>query len=286
MSNAMSARRFFVEEARERYRGIEAVSWYTLGRILIREGRDAEARQALQKSLAAARTAEAASAFAGLAAKQGDTHTVLDALGTAILTGKADHATIEKFEAAYRDSGMRPDREQWLDRRYRMESRNPLEGVAYRGPTASPRRAVLLEVVTGAACELCVSVDLATDALLHRYSRQDLVVITHHVPMAGVDPLVSAASEKRAGRYENRDAPAIFLDGEAIDSEAIDPGQGLASVARPVFEGLDAAIQKRMAVPANGRCSIACDVERRRLGRGGDGGRGRRREVAALPGYD
>lgn len=221
---------FYPEEAREKFRTIEAASWSTLGRILVRQGRDADARQALQKSLAAARTADAAAAFAALAAKQGDIHTVIDALGTAILTGKADRATIDKFQAAYRESGMRLDPELWLDRRYRHESRNPLDPPPYRGPTAQPRRTVLLEVATGVDCEPCISVDLAVDALLHRYARQDLVVIVSLDAPA---------------------APIVVLDGEAIE-----PGQGLASVAKPVFEALDAAIQQRLALPAEPRIPL------------------------------
>lgn len=242
---------FYPEEAREKYRGLEAATWSTLGRVLIKQGRDAAARQALQKSLAAARTADAASAFAELAAKEGDTHTVLDALGTAILTGKADRTMVEKFQAAYRQAGMRPDPEAWLDRRYRTESRNPLEAAPYRGPAAEPRRAVLLEMVTGAACEPCISVDLAADALLHRYSRQDLVLIAHHMHAPSTDPLVNAASDQRARFYEARGAPTVILDGEAIE-----PGEGTGAVAGPVFDALDAAIQKRMAAAAGARIQL------------------------------
>jgi tetratricopeptide (TPR) repeat protein len=222
---------FYSEEAREKFRAVEAASWSTLGRILIREGRDADARQALQKSLAAARTADAAAAFAALAVKQGDIHTVLDALGTAILTGKADRATLDRFEAAYRESGMRPDPEQWLDRRYRHEMRNPLEPPPFRAARASSGRTVLLELGTGADCEPCISVDLAVDALLHRYARQELIVIES----------LDAAT-----------APTVVLDGEAIES-----GEGLASVAKPVFDTLDSVIQKRIAVPAAWRIQLS-----------------------------
>lgn len=242
---------FYPEEAREKYRKLEAAAWYTLGRILINQGRDAEARQALQKSLAAARTAEAAGAYAELAAKQGDTHTVLDALGTAILGGKADSAMVEKFQAAYRESGMRPDPEAWLDRRYRLEFRNPLQPPGYRGTPAEPRRAVLLEIVTGAACEPCVSVDLAVDALLHRYGRQGLVVLTHHMHAPATDPLVSAASDERIKFYEVRSAPAVILDGETIE-----PGEGTGAVAQPVFDALDAAIQKRLSAAGGARIQL------------------------------
>jgi hypothetical protein len=234
-----------VEEAREKYRTVAAGTWSTLARVLMKQGHDADARQALVKSLAAARTADAASAFAELAAKEGDTNTVLDALGTAILTGKATKEMVERFDAAYKTANMRLDSEAWLDRRFRSESRNPLQPAPFRGPTATPRRAVLLEMVTGAACEPCISVDLTVDAMLQRYSRQDLVVISHHMHAPSTDPLVSGAADARTKFYGTRGAPSIYLDGEAIE-----PGEGTAAVARPVFDELDAAVRKRLAAAA------------------------------------
>jgi hypothetical protein len=238
---------FYVEEAREKYRGLEAATWSTLGRVLIAEGRDGDARVALEKSLASARTADAAMAVADLARKRSDARAELDALATAVLTGKTDRAASERFYAAYAASGMRPGAEAWLDTRYRLGLQNTLQGGVNATIPAEPRRAVLLEMVTGAACEPCVSVDLAIDALLRRYSRGDVVVIAHHMHAPSTDPLVSGAAEERTKFYEVRGAPTVLLDGEAIE-----PGEGTGSVARPVFDALDAAIQKRMAVKADG----------------------------------
>ena len=119
---------------------------------------------------------------------------------------------------------MRPTPEEWLDRRYRMESRNLLQPEPYRGPMPTPARAVLLELLTGVDCEPCVSVELAADALLHRYARQNLVLLARHAV---------------------RDTPSVILDGEIIQ-----PGEGLASVSKPVFDAIDAAVQKHIAAPA------------------------------------
>ncbi|MEO8373068.1 MAG: hypothetical protein ABI806_28035, partial [Candidatus Solibacter sp.] len=236
---------FYVEEARERYRTVAAGTWSTLARVLMKQGRDADARQALVKSLAMARTAEASSAYAELAAKEGDTNTVLDALGTAILTGKADQGMVDRFRAAWSDAKMPLDSEAWLDRRFRRESRNPLQPAPFHGQLARPRRAVLLEMVTGAACEPCISVDLAVDAMLQRYSREDLVVLSHHMHAPPPDPLVSGAADARAKFYGARGAPTVYLDGEAIE-----PGEGTAAVAGQVFDELDAAVRKRLAAAA------------------------------------
>jgi hypothetical protein len=225
-------RAFYPDESRERFRNIEAATWTTLARILIAQGRDAEARQALQKSLASTRTADAAAAFAKLAIKEGDLHTAIDALGTAVLTGKADRATVEAFHSTYAVvmSPRFPDPEAWLDRRYRAEFRNPIQAPPFRGVSAEPRRAVLLELFTGPACEPCIAVDLAVDALLQRYSRQDLVVIAH---------------------LEQRDAPAVLIDGSAIEC-----GSGLASVTRPVFDRLDIEVMRRIVAPAEARTQL------------------------------
>ncbi len=242
---------FYVEEAREKYRTVAAGTWSTLARVLMKQGRDADARQALVKSLATARTADAASAYAELAAKEGDTNTVLDALGTAILTGKATKEMAERFEVAYKTANMRLDSEAWLDRRFRSESRNPLEPSRYSGPSATPHRAVLLEMFTGAACEPCISVDLAVEAMLRRYSRQDLVVISHHMHAPSTDPLVSGAADARAKFYGARGAPAVYLDGEGIE-----PGEGTAAVARPAFDELDAAVRKRIVAAAGAKIDL------------------------------
>jgi hypothetical protein len=238
---------FYPDEARERFRGIEASSWSLLARIYIQQGRNPEARQALQKSLAAARTAEAASAFADLAFKEGDLHSAIDALGTAILTGKAGRAAIERFQASYRDAvGPRfPDPETWLDRRYRAEFRNPIPVQPFTGAAAN--RAVLLELFTGAGCEPCTSVDLATDALLQRYARDQLVVMAHHMHA----PLVTPAAEQRARYYGVGGAPMVVMDGVPIE-----PGEGLASVTQPVFNALDTEVMKRIIAPAEARIRL------------------------------
>ena len=245
---------FYVEEAREKYRAAAAGTWSTLARVLMKQGRDADARQALGKSLAITRTADAASAYAELAAKEGDTHTVLDALGTAILTGKATKDMTERFRAAYADAKMPMSAEAWLDRRFRSESRNPLQPPAYNGPTATPRRAVLMEMVTGAGCEPCISVDLAADAMLRRYSRQDLILIAYHMHAPVTDPLVSGAAEAREKFYGARGAPTVYLDGEEIE-----PVEGTGAVAKPVFDELDAAVRKRIAAAAGASIDLKAE---------------------------
>jgi len=221
-----------IDEARERYRNFEAELWCTLGSILMRQSRDAETRQALQKSLAAARTAGAASAFATLAMKEGDLHTALDALGTAILTGKADRESIDTFRATYASAGPRfIDAEEWLDRRYRNEFRNPIQPPPFRGATAEPHRAVLLQLSTGVDCEACTPVDLAVAALLQRYSRQDLVVIAEQGSVT---------------------APGVLIDGMPVECSA-----GTVSAAQRVFDALDIEVMKRVVAPARARIQLS-----------------------------
>ena len=262
---------FYVDEAREKYRAAAAGTWSTLARALMKQGRDADARQALGKSLAITRTADAASGYAELAAKEGDTHTVLDALGTAILTGKATKDMTERFRAAYAEAKMPMNAEVWLDRRFRSESRNPLQPTAYNGPAATPRRSVLMEMVTGAGCEPCISVDLAADALLNRYSRQDLILLAYHIHAPVTDPLVSGAAEAREKFYGARGAPTVYLDGEEVE-----PGEGTGAVAKPVFDELDAAVREAARGGGGGgdRCEGAVERFRVEGQRGGERSRG------------
>ncbi len=90
----------------------------------------------------------------------------------------------------------------------------PLE--KYKGRKGRSRRAVLIEVFTGAQCKPCLADDLAFDALGRTYTPGEVVLLEYHVHIPGPDPLTSPASEARRQYYiEDVEAtPSVFINGK------------------------------------------------------------------------
>ncbi len=71
----------------------------------------------------------------------------------------------------------------------------------YAGRKGSSRRAVLVELFTGAQCPPCVAADLAFDALGKTFKPAEVVRLQYHLHVPGPDPLTNADSEARAEYY-------------------------------------------------------------------------------------
>ncbi|WP_433984222.1 hypothetical protein RBB78_03750 [Tunturiibacter empetritectus] len=82
-------------------------------------------------------------------------------------------------------------------------------------PTDGSRTA-LLELFTGSACDPCVSADLAVDALLKTYSRNQLVVLAFDQHIPDPDPLANPDSIARAKSYGVAFTPTSKLNGKNL----------------------------------------------------------------------
>jgi hypothetical protein len=112
---------------------------------------------------------------------------------------------------------------------------------------------VLDEFFTGADCEPCTSPDLATEAALERYSRDQLVLAVYHNNAPSSDPLTNDVGEDRAKYYSTQGStPHTFLNGKELDLE-----EGLGTHAKIAFDELTSVVDKLLATPAEGSLKVA-----------------------------
>jgi tetratricopeptide (TPR) repeat protein len=211
------------KEGKARFAGDLSRYELTLGRILVKEGRPAEAQTAFEKSLEVVPLQGAASlALAALAEARGDTAEAYRRLAWAAVTGRLSAVDRPRLEAAYAQlhSQARPgDLEADLDRLFRESFHNPIVATPYVPTPARTRHTVLAEMFTGAGCVPCLSPDLSFEAMLDRYSRDDLVVLMYHFHAPSPDPLSNPYVQTRAQFYAVDGAPTIFLDGTPETAE-------------------------------------------------------------------
>jgi len=235
------------KEGKSRFAGDLSRDELILGRILVREGRDADARVAFEKALAIVPLqGSAALALATMAEKAGDTAGAYKGLAWAAITGRLPAADRPRLDAAY--AALHPGAppaalEADLDRLFRESFRNPIVASRYVPSPARTTRAVLAEMITGAGCVPCVSVDLSLETMLERYARDELVVLMYHIHAPTSDPLSNPSAQTRAGYYGATEAPELFLDGVR------DVAEGPREDAPEVFQQIDAQVGRRLEAP-------------------------------------
>jgi tetratricopeptide (TPR) repeat protein len=236
------------DEIRQQFRSMHANLLSTLGQIYAKQGKDAEAEKALKEAYEADTPAASkrsiALALGDLASKTGDDRSALEYRATAYVLGNASPETRSALEDVYRKThnGSADGLDAMLDARYRTLMK-PLEVEPYTRPKASNPRVVLAELFTGAGCPPCVAADLAFDAVLERYSRQDVAVLVYHQHIPRPDPMTNPSTEARKSIYSLRGVPTFAVDGKST------VGGGGAEQARAIFdEELKPAIEKELGV--------------------------------------
>lgn len=105
----------------------------------------------------------------------------------------SDSGFVARLEAVQRELPFRPE---------------PFQpGPNWKGKT------VLAELFTGSECPPCVGADLAFDGLIESYGREYLAVLEYHLPIPGPDPMMNAASQRRARFYGVNSTPTVVFDG-------------------------------------------------------------------------
>jgi hypothetical protein len=125
-------------------------------------------------------------------------------------------------------------------------------------------RAVLLELFTGAQCNPCVVADLAADGLLQTYRPDELVVIEHHLGIAGFDPLANHEGDQRGRFYGVAYTPSISVDGK--DMGVMGLARGNRALLTNPQAGYDLArpwIESRLEVETEAELALSAE-------RGGD----------------
>jgi tetratricopeptide (TPR) repeat protein len=228
------------KEGKSRFLGTNSIYHLYLARILLKAGRDTEAKAEFETSLTFnPLQGSAALALAGMAEKAGDAAEAYKRLSWAAVTGRLTDADRPRLDAAYAKAhaGAKPgDVEADLDRLYRDSFKNPITTGRYAPSKARTNRVVLAEMFTGAGCVPCLSTDLSFEAMLDRYTRKDLVVLMYHIHAPTPDPLSNASVQARGKYYNVNSAPTTFIDGT---SETI---EGPRADAPETFITLDAVV--------------------------------------------
>jgi hypothetical protein len=107
---------------------------------------------------------------------------------------------------------------------------------------------------TGSGCVPCLSVDLSFEAMLDRYTRNDLVVLMYHIHAPTSDPLSNASVQARGQYYNVNSAPTTFIDGtpETIEGPRAD--------APEVFTVLDGVVDHRLEEPASASIQLSATL--------------------------
>ncbi|MGH9522677.1 MAG: hypothetical protein ACRD3E_09120 [Terriglobales bacterium] len=248
---------FPVEEARAHYQAFAAAINATLGSVLLKTGDLDGATRAFQDANKIEPIMEAMTGLSDIAERRGNIADALKYLMDAALTGKLAAAKIKHLDELYAGShggsaqGLQAD----LDDIYRVRFSTPLHPDPYQAPNNRAKRVVLAEFVTGAGCEPCTSVDLAFDAELKRYDRDELALIVYHMHAPHPDPMSNASAEERLKFYDVHGAPVVFLDGERVH-----PGDGMKSEAVRVFDALDKRIENRLNTPEAAQIDLAAKL--------------------------
>ena len=236
-----------------------------IGRIYLKQGKTKDAEKAFLSAYNASPPAEilgslpgsafkqVACSLAELAEKSGKSDKVLDYLTTALLFGKIDEASKQRLETAYRRTHQNSldGLEELVDAKYEKEFPLPVKAKPYQPASERSDRTVLAEVFTGSGCPPCVAMDLAYEAFLERYQRQDVIVLMYHQHIPLPDPMSNPFSQARAKYYGVRGVPTFAIDGKANP-----PGGGARAATQQWYDRIRPLIEKQLEVKAEAEIKL------------------------------
>lgn len=242
------------ERFRDDYRMSRVTMLETLGEIYVREGKEPEARPLLEEALKDnPSSATAATMLAVIIKEQGSAEDALKYSAQAFLA-RPSPQTREDFTTSYAKlNGGATGKEDYLDRMYHELFPPPIHPEKYQAAPERSKRVVLAEVYTGAGCRPCIAADLAFDAALERYSRDELAVVMFHEHIPRPDPLTNDEGVARWKWLEGKGVPTYVIDGK------MDGGGGPREHASGIDEKNRATIDKRLESPADAAVSLRAD---------------------------
>ncbi|HEV8146649.1 MAG TPA: hypothetical protein VGP79_09720 [Bryobacteraceae bacterium] len=246
------------EEFAKRYREQLASYQTTLGEILYKEGRSAEAEKYLKLAYDANQNSPVPMRLlATLAERRKDTAGAFDYMVTLRLSGRAEAKEIKRTEELFAkvkgDSS--ESLEEYLDNAYQKKYPNPVHAEPYKSSPGRTDRAVLAEVFTGAGCPPCVAADLAFDVALERYARRDVVVLMYHQHIPRPDPMTNPATLSRAKFYKVGGVPSFAIDGKLAS------GGGSRSYTPEMWQRINPDIEKRLELAPAGKVQVNAALE-------------------------
>ena len=242
------------QELIKRFNQSRAARLATLGRIEFELGRTPAALKVLNEAHAADRSLPGAEGTLGeIFVQKGDYPKALEYLISARLEGQAAPSTVTALAAAYSKThdGATSGLEELLDTEYHKRFPNPLHLDAYHANEKRTDRLVLAEVFTGSGCPPCVGADLAFDAAMERYTRNDLAVVMYHQHVPRPDPMSNSDSQARSKYYGISGVPTYFIDGASVKFN----GAGRDGT-KSVWDHIQQPIEKELDAPAEAKISV------------------------------
>jgi hypothetical protein len=148
-----------------------------------------------------------------------------------------------------------------LDKEYLAQGL-PFKPDVFAGRKTDSRRAVVLELFTGAQCPPCVAADLAFDALQKTYKPSELVLIQYHMHIPGPDPLTNNDTEARWNHYRKAFGKQIGgVPTAIINGKTLKVGGGPLAFAGKTYNAYREMIDPLLETPAV--CQVKASAGRR-----------------------
>lgn len=148
-----------------------------------------------------------------------------------------------------------------LDKEY-IATGLPFKPEPFAGRKSDSKRAVVLELFTGAQCPPCVAADLAFDGLVQSYQPSDLVLIQYHMHIPGPDPLTNSDTEARWKYYQDAFSVKKFggVPAAALNGKTPRVGGGPLAFAEKTYTGYRDMIDPLLEMPAG--CQLKATAKR------------------------
>ena len=237
-------------DALDHYQRDAAARYSLLGDLQVEAGQPTPALGSYEKALQFSPNMGAYLGEAKLKEAFGDKTGALALLFDAELTGHLQASSIEHMKKLYIELHPGSTEVQMsaaLDALYDKRFQSPVHCTHYKAASTASSHTVMGELFTGAGCEPCMSPDLAFEAALARYSRDEFVLLVYHDNSPAVDPLANPVTDERGKYYATEGStPHAQLDGTLIDLV-----QGLPSHAQESADKIFAEIDEQISKPVD-----------------------------------
>jgi len=225
-----------------------------LGRTLVKRSKDSEAESAF---LGAYRyiPEEVAEDLSDLALKKGNRPAALEYLMVASSCQGLGRDHRNTLESLYREAhnATLEGLETMLDERAKAYP-SPLDLKPYVRSANRSKRVVLAELFTTTGCGPCISADVMFEAILTKYTKEDVAVLVYHGLEPGPDPMFNQASESRERYYVAKQSigyPSYVVDGK------FDSGGGFSRAYAPrIYNHYGPQIEKRLEATEQARIEL------------------------------
>ncbi len=227
-----------------------------LGQVYLKQNRLKEAERNLKAAYSInPMEPDVGASLAEIAEKRGREK---EALNYLLAAGRLKPESRRKLETLWRKShgGSLDGLEEELDARYHKGYSGLVPVTRYQPTAKRSNRVVLAEVFTGSGCPPCVSADLGFEAMMERYSRQELIVLMYHQHIPQPDPMTNPSSQARFKYYGGAGVPTYTIDGAEPQV-----GGGGKDQAKAFYQRINPLIEKRLEVAPEASLKLDASLE-------------------------